>query len=103
MLLVHTDVHCDDKSIEMFKFPSFKLQSLIAFQAMQWDVSMFQHLVQIDSRALDKYLDEKLLPKGFDGKRVKMDMMSYRIKKPWESVGCIMASYTHQHELSMDL
>ena len=103
MLLIHTHVPCEDALIERFKFPTFKLQSLISFQAMQWDVSRFQQLVQIDSKALDKYLDEKLMPKSFDGKRTRVDMMSYRIKKPWESVGCIMASYTHQHELSLDL
>ena len=85
----------------LFQFPSFDLKSMISFNAIMFDSSQFRSLTCVDGRTLDLYLDEKLLPKNQDGKKMKMDMMAYRLKLPCEGFGCIMASYTSQDEIDI--
>ena len=87
---------CDRKC----EFPSIGLQSLVAFQAFQNDLGSFEEYVKISQTVLEKYLDHRYLPTMKSDKKRKVDVMTYRIRQPNDSVGCIMASYGSQHEFS---
>lgn len=87
---------CDRKC----DFPSIGLQSLVAFQAFQNDLGSFEEYVKIGQTVLEKYLDHRYLPTMKSDKKRKVDVMTYRIRQPNDSVGCIMASYGSQHEFS---
>ena len=101
VLLRDRRVVSGDIDLRIFDFPSFDLKSMTGFKAIMHDISDFEEHVSVDSKTLDMYLDEKLLPKNHDGKKMKMDMMTYRLKLPCDGFGCIMASYTSQHEIDI--
>ena len=84
-------------------FPMLPNFSLMTFGAIMEDLLDMREGVMIDEKLLAIYLDERYLPKQTGVKRLKMDVAAYRIKLPSETVGCIMASYTFQHELSREM
>ena len=101
VLLLDSNLERGAIDLTMFAFPSFNLKSLIGFNAIMEDVSDFGEHTFIDGATLDMYLDEKLLPRNQEGKRRKIDMMSYRLRQRCDGFGCIMASYTSQHEIDI--
>lgn len=84
-------------------FPRLPDFSLMTFGVIMTDLQDLWEGVMIDDKVLAIYLDEKFLPKQRGSKRLKMDVAGYRIKMPSETFGCIMATYTFQHELSKDM
>ena len=84
-------------------FPKLPGFSLMTFGAILNDLQDLWEGVRIDDKTLAIYLDEQYLPKQNGSKKLKMDVAGYRIKLPSETFGCLMASYTFQHELPKDM
>lgn len=79
-------------------FPNIDMKTMISFQAIQNDLTDFQQHVKINADVLAMYLDQRFIPNVNGGKRQKLDVLAYRIRRVYEGCGCIMANYTSQHE-----
>lgn len=82
------------------KFPKFDMKSLFSFQAIQPDLEGFESFVKVTQPVLTMYMDSQFLPKSHGQKKQRLDVSSYRIRSVHDSFGCIMASYTSQHEFN---
>ena len=80
------------------KFPDIETKTMMSFQAIQHNLMGFEQNVKIDSEILAMYLDQRFIPSSAGGKRQKLDVLAYRIRRAYEGCGCIMANYTSQHE-----
>ncbi len=102
MVFKQIAIDCDDRRFA-FEFPKFDFRTLASFNAIQKMLGDFEDDTKITSNVLDFYLNEKLLPGQHDGKKQKIDVMSYRLRTPNDAAGCIMASYTNQHNIDISL
>ena len=90
---------CKGDLQSLMEFPKLPPFSMKSFGAVQFELGNMAQQTKIDTKALDMYLDHSLLPQREGHKKLKLDLMRYRIRQIHEAFGCIMATYGFQHEL----
>lgn len=92
MVLIKQDEACVRDLQSLMEFPALPPFSMKSFGAVQFDLGSMADQTMIEAKALDMYLDHSLLPQKEGSKRVKLDLIRYRIRQIHEAFGCIMAT-----------